>query len=55
MHKARFSEFYKATIGVDFALDDQTTVSLQLWGIAGQEHHGAKKRLGPLLSSIWRG
>ena len=40
-----FSEFYKTTIGVDFAnkdikWDDHTTISLQLWDIAGQERYG---------------
>ena len=40
-----FSEFYKSTIGVDFAnktitWDDTTTISLQLWDIAGQERYG---------------
>lgn len=40
-----FSEFYKLTIGVDFATKDidyeeNTTVSLQLWDIAGQEFGG---------------
>jgi small GTP-binding protein len=44
--KGLFSEFYKATIGVDFAnkdipWDDHTTVSLQLWDIAGQERRGS--------------
>jgi small GTP-binding protein len=40
-----FSEFYKTTIGVDFAnkdfdWDDHTSISLQLWDIAGQERYG---------------
>ncbi|OHT09048.1 Ras family protein [Tritrichomonas foetus] len=40
-----FSDFYKTTIGVDFAnkdivWDDHTTISLQLWDIAGQERYG---------------
>lgn len=44
--KGIFSEFYKLTIGVDFAnkefaWDDQTIVSLQLWDIAGHERHGS--------------
>ena len=37
-----FSPYYKSTIGVDFALkiinwDDNLTIKLQLWDIAGQE------------------
>lgn len=37
-----FSEFYKSTIGVDFAhksieWDENTTIDLQLWDISGQE------------------
>jgi small GTP-binding protein len=40
-----FSEFYKTTIGVDFAnkdfeWDEHTSISLQLWDIAGQERYG---------------
>jgi small GTP-binding protein len=40
-----FSEFYKPTIGVDvankdFDWDDNTSISLQLWDIAGQERYG---------------
>jgi small GTP-binding protein len=40
-----FSEYYKTTIGVDFAnkdfeWDDHTSISLQLWDIAGQERYG---------------
>lgn len=40
-----FSDFYKLTIGLDFATKDidyeeYTTVSLQLWDIAGQEFGG---------------
>jgi small GTP-binding protein len=40
-----FSEFYKTTIGVDFASkdlewDDHTSIILQLWDIGGQERYG---------------
>jgi small GTP-binding protein len=45
-----FSEFYKTTIGVDFRnkefeWDDSTSVSLQLWDIAGQERQGNMTRV----------
>ena len=40
-----FSEFYKGTIGIDFAhkkfdWSDDLTIDLQLWDIAGQEQSG---------------
>ncbi|XP_054457621.1 ras-related protein Rab-38 [Anoplopoma fimbria] len=45
-----FSQHYRATIGVDFALkmlnwDQKTTVRLQLWDIAGQERYGNMTRV----------
>ncbi|XP_017291923.1 ras-related protein Rab-38 [Kryptolebias marmoratus] len=45
-----FSQHYRATIGVDFALkvlnwDKQTVVRLQLWDIAGQERYGNMTRV----------
>ncbi|XP_063049746.1 ras-related protein Rab-38 [Engraulis encrasicolus] len=45
-----FSQHYRATIGVDFALkvlnwDHQTVVRLQLWDIAGQERYGNMTRV----------
>lgn len=44
-----FSEHYKSTIGVDFALKtiekDGTTIRLQLWDIAGQERFSTMTRV----------
>lgn len=45
-----FSQHYRATIGVDFALkvlnwDANTTIRLQLWDIAGQERYGNMTRV----------
>uniref|UniRef100_A0A672FH79 Ras-related protein Rab n=1 Tax=Salarias fasciatus TaxID=181472 RepID=A0A672FH79_SALFA len=45
-----FSQHYRATIGVDFALkvlqwDSDTVVRLQLWDIAGQERYGNMTRV----------
>jgi len=45
-----FSNTYRATIGVDFALksikwDEKTSVRLQLWDIAGQERFGHMTRV----------
>lgn len=45
-----FSQHYRATIGVDFALkvlnwDSNTTIRLQLWDIAGQERYGNMTRV----------
>ncbi|KAF6728199.1 Ras-related protein Rab-38 [Oryzias melastigma] len=45
-----FSQHYRATIGVDFALkvlhwDPATVVRLQLWDIAGQERYGNMTRV----------
>jgi small GTP-binding protein len=45
-----FSEFDKTTIGVDFAnkdfeWEDATSISLQLWDIAGQERYGSMTRV----------
>uniref|UniRef100_A0A8C5DX16 Ras-related protein Rab n=1 Tax=Gouania willdenowi TaxID=441366 RepID=A0A8C5DX16_GOUWI len=45
-----FSQHYRATIGVDFALkvlqwDHDTVIRLQLWDIAGQERYGNMTRV----------
>ncbi|CAH0562113.1 unnamed protein product [Brassicogethes aeneus] len=45
-----FTQNYRATIGVDFALkvinwDDNTLIRLQLWDIAGQERYGNMTRV----------
>ncbi|XP_018327052.1 ras-related protein Rab-32 isoform X2 [Agrilus planipennis] len=45
-----FSQHYRATIGVDFALkvlnwDENTRIRLQLWDIAGQERYGNMTRV----------
>lgn len=45
-----FSQNYRATIGVDFALkvlywDQNTVIRLQLWDIAGQERFGNMTRV----------
>ena len=49
-----FTNNYKSTIGVDFALklikwDDKTSIRLQLWDIAGQERFGNMTRVRNFL------
>lgn len=48
--KGDFSEFYKLTIGVDFAskdieYSDNLSINLQLWDIAGQDHNDKMLRV----------
>lgn len=57
-----FSQHYRATIGVDFALkvinwDSKTLVRLQLWDIAGKESPKFERKQVKVLrwEGLWKG